>query len=540
MNLLLDFNSSPAINKNIVECSKSPVEFTETGARIKFVRPPRYDSLDRPLWIDILNIDTLWDNVDAEQFANNTGMQDIIAFKEELETTNKWLYDALEITDKIDVTKSYAWKKGCYDIVKNAITKAHRFNMRPSGMPSIFNRIQDSRWIYDQLQRQMSRLDTYRNKAKAAEITLDSSIESIIENQRAAYDNIIESTNQANAMSDYYKVYNYIEPSTDSVNIQLYTIVHCKSKDMTIINNKNEEICKMRVPECYLKFNRPLYKALNGGNKYGLQYNAAVMHGKHPYINAVPYRRLNHPNIDRYAWSTLCLSSYTDDIERALYKNDYMSFVMGIMNWNNIYNKDATNPYAEITQVMTYGTFPEVEDADELHRIRTALNISLHEFFRAKYFKHAMTELDSVQRDWNERITRNYSPYARYIVEEYDSKNCPTRSVCTGYQNLKSYLESNAQYMVEEMVGNFLINDNSNEFDVGYEFQELESILMSINDSVRPENLWDQLQQLRYSDETDYWGTAPTKPDNNPDIAAMQAKISQWEEQLAASGGINE
>jgi len=540
MNLLLDFNSNPAINKNIIKCSESPVEFTETGANIGYVRPPRYSVSNSAVYIKLLDINSLWDTVDAEEFANATGMCDIVEFKEALENFNTWLYDAFEITDKIDVTKSYAWKKGSYDIVKHAIMSAQMFYKRPAGMESLFNRISDHRWLCDQLQRKVLNLDTCRNKAKAAEITLDSSLESIIESQRTAYDNIIESTNQANAMSDYYKVYNYIEPASNSTDIQLYTIVHCKPKDMTIINNRNEEICKMRVPECYLKFHRPLHKALNGGNKYAIEYTAAVMHGRHPFINGMPYRKLNYPNMDRYAWSTLCLSSYTDDITGALYKNDYMSFVMGIMNWNNIYNKDATNPYADITQVMAYGQFPDVENENELHRIRTALNISLHEFFRSKYLKHIVTELDDVQKDWNERITRNYSPYARYIVEEYDSKNCPTRSVCTGYQKLKSYLESDTQYMVEEIVGNFLIDENSTENKVGYEFQELESILMCINDSVRPENLWDQLQQLKYSDETDYWGTAPTKPDNNPDIAAMQAKISQWEEQLAASGGINE
>tara|TARA_Y100001938_G_scaffold68271_1_gene94753 strand:+ start:186 stop:1808 length:1623 start_codon:yes stop_codon:yes gene_type:complete len=540
MNLLLDFNSNPAINKNIVECSKSPVEFTETGARIKFIRPPRYDSSDYPLWKDIQNIDTLWDTINSEEFANVTGMRDIVAFKETLETLNTWLYDAFQIKDKIDVTKSYAWKKGCYDIVKHAIMSSQMFHKRPAGMSSLFNRIQDNRWLYDQLQRQIKNLDNYREKAKAAEISLDSNLDSIIESQRLAYDNIIESTNQANAMSDYYKVYNYIEPADNYIDIKLYTIVHCKAKDMTIINNRNEEICKMKVSECYLKFHRPLYKALNGGTKYPIHYLASVVDGKHPYINAIPYRRISHPSIDKYAWNTLCLSSYTDDIESSLYKNDFMSFVMGIMNWNNIYNKDATNPYATITQVMAYGTFPDAKNEDEVRRLKTVLSINQNDLFSARYHKHVITELDSVQRDWNERIHKNYSPYARFIIEEYDSKNCPTRESCIGYQNLKAYFESDAQYMIEEILGNFFINENSSKYDVDFDFQELESLIMMLNDSVRHENLWDLVVNRRYSDETDYWNTAPEPTDNNPDIAAMQAKISQWEQQLAASGGINE
>ena len=161
MNLALDFKSNPLVNDNIKDCSNSPVEFTDTGARIKYIRPPRYDSLDSPLWRTLVNIDTLWDNVDAEQFANETGMRDIVAFKEQLETVNTWLYDALEIKDKIGVTKSYAWKKGCYDTVKHAIMSAQMFHKRPAGMSSLFIRIQDNKWIYDQLQRQMSSLDSH-------------------------------------------------------------------------------------------------------------------------------------------------------------------------------------------------------------------------------------------------------------------------------------------------------------------------------------------------------------------------------------------
>ena len=531
MNLALDFKSNPLVNDNIKDCSNSPVEFTDTGARIKYIRPPRYDSLDSPLWRTLVNINTLWDNVDAEQFANETGMRDIVAFKEQLETVNTWLYDALEIKDKIGVTKSYAWKKGCYDTVKHAIMSAQMFHKRPAGMSSLFNRIQDNKWIYDQLQRQMSSLDTYRTKAKTAEIALDSSIDSIIESQKLAYDNIIESTEQANAMSDYYKVYNYIEPADNYTDIKLYTIVHCKAKDMTIINNNNEEICKMKVAECYLKFHRPLYKALNGGRKYPIHYLAAVMNAKHPYINASPYRRISHTTIDRYAWHTLCLSSYTDDITGALYKNDYMSFVMGLMNWNNIYNKDATNPYETITQVMAYGTFADSDTEETTLRLKTALGIHQGDFFRARYSKHVITELHKTQRHWNESITNNVAPYAKYIIEEYDSKNCPTRSSCSGYQRLKSYYESDMQYIAEELVGNFFVNNHSTPNDVSYEIQKMESKLMNKSEVSRDEYINRLFNDLLYEDESTYWNESIKKFESQ--IEAMQYKIELWEKQLA-------
>ena len=92
------------------------------------------------------------------------------------------------------------------------------------------------------------------------------------------------------------------------------------------------------------------------------------------------------------------------------------------MNWNNVYNKDHTNPYSSISTVMSSGHFPLVEE-DKAERIKVSAGFNTSNCFQQKYRNHQITECDNFQQDRNyETNGLNLYPYAHYILDECDEK----------------------------------------------------------------------------------------------------------------------
>ena len=238
MNLKLNFEKQVRRNPNLELFSKNTVELYTDGTATLHYLGDHYNNR-----VDLLPISSLFDNVDAEIFAYETGMRDVTDFKvfmENMYTDYKHLFNEDE-KYVLGVTNKYNYKPGTYDTIKTIINKMQRFQQRP--------------------------------------------------------------TQQANQMSDYFDMLHFIPTDIEDhvannnyTYIKLYTIVKCFSKDMTIINNRNEEMCKMTVPDTYLMFVRPLWKALTTDNKSFEDYQGSCPGGYHPYLNSVPYYSYDPPS----------------------------------------------------------------------------------------------------------------------------------------------------------------------------------------------------------------------------------------------------
>ena len=541
MNLKLNFEKQVRRNPNLELFSKNTVELYTDGTATLHYLGDHYNNR-----VDLLPISSLFDYVDAEIFAYETGMRDVTDFKVFLENMHndyKFLFNEDE-KYVLGVTNKYNYRPGTYDTIKALINKIQRFHQRPAGMMSLFNRISDNQWAYNNFKDKMRMLDTKRAKAKNASGSLVSNIDELIQSQSERYNRMIESTQQANQMSDYFDMLHFIPTDIEDhiannnyTYIKLYTIVKCFSKDMTIINNHNEEMAKMTVPDTYLMFVRPLWKALTTDRKAFDDYQGSCPGGYHPYLNSRPYYSYDPPSaLNTVAWGSLCLSSYQDDVLGSISKHDYSSAIMALMNWNNIYNKDHTNPYASISTVMSSGHFPLVKE-EEAERIKVAIGFSTINCFKQKYRNHQTTDYDIVQQDRNyEANGPNLYPYAHYILDECDEKKCPLRSTCIEYQNLKMLEDSDYPQMLEDVIGNLYSCDDEDGDGNAYNYQYYYKELLDCTylDAFLYRLTTDKLDK----EGLDYWGNKPEdKSKTDIEIEAMQAQIEAWEQSQRSQNG---
>ena len=545
MNLELNLEEKVLRNPNIKQFTQRPISVEDGLVILEYLGGGSVEGCDRR---ELVCASRLYDYMDAEDFAYETGMRAIVSFKDYLENLNNSFQHLFEEDEKfvIGVTKNYSYSRGTYDTVKSIINKINKLKQRPAGMYSIFNRIYDNQWAFNNLKDRMFKLEQMRVKAKEASGNMVNNISDLIQSQTQRYDTIIESTEQANQMTDNFTVINCIDADIENrlimnkhTSIDLYTLVICEAKEMTIVNNSNDELCKMMVPRTYLYFKRPLWRALTTDRNWVSQYTGSCPGGYHPYINNHPFHTYGADdyNMTSNAWGALCLSSYQDDVFNSLSKNDYMSFVMALMNWNNIYNKDHTNPYASITQVMSSTRFPLV-DEEAADRIKTSIGFDKPRCFSQKRWFHTNTEVDPDQRYRNSEITHNIYPYVPYIISECDEKQCPLRKECYGYQNITRLEDSIYPEVLEDIVGNLYINEHCTEDDIAYDYQYFYRKLMHHDDI---ESYLHSIINDKYSNNYDYWGNKEQElTEQEIALAAMQNQIAQWEQQQAATGGVHE
>ena len=541
MNLELNLEEKVLKNPNIAQFTKDTVFIEGDVVVIHYLGGSHHH--DGSTSKRLMSASKLYDFVDAEDFAYETGMRDIVELKEYVELVNnqyKHLFTEEE-PFTIGVTKNYSYSRGTYDTIKTIINKINRHQQRPAGMNSIFKRIADNQWAYNNFRDKMNRLEAMRFKAKEASGNIVDNISDLIQSQTQRFDTIIESTEMANQMTDNFEIINCIDMDIDSrlesnahTSISLYTIVKCKAKEMTIVNSANDEICKMMVPEANLYFKRPLFKALTSDRNFISDFSGSALGGYHPYINSYPFYSYTNDILGHNAWGSLCLSSYQDDVLYSLSKNDYMSFVMGLMNWNNIYNKDHTNPYSSITKVMSSTHFPIIDEV-KASRVKTSIGFDKTSCFSLKHNTHRTTEIDPDQRERNDNISMNLYPYAPYIISECDEKKCPLRNECYGYQNIAQLEDSIYPEVLEDIVGNLYGNGGDTyTYDYQYFYGQL----------IRCDNAEDYLHSIihnRYKDSYDYWGNKERElTEQEIALAAMQNQIAQWEQEQAATGGVHE
>ena len=532
MNLSINFEEN--INRDIGYYQTNPFEMLLNGAILRQVVYGNENAHDKALH-NLLEID---DIIDLNDFAHETSMADIVRFNQCIANMNNMYESALRCMQNdyvFGVSKKYAWKPGIYDAIKDIIYYLNDFDKRTTNPYMLFRRISQYRYSIDNFGDSILNMINNRDKAKRATGNLIENIDELIDIQIQALENIHTATEEANQMSPNYNIYNYIDSESLYTNIGLWTIVIVPESEMGVIKNNGAEVFKMKTPKLVLVFRRQLYKVLAGNNDLRPSTWAHAINGRHPYINDAQVWDHNNTNsrIGINPWGRLCLSAYQDSVERPLGRNDYKSFLMGIMSWNSIYNIEDTNPFVSPAKMFyTYG-FPETKDINKAKGIKSFAGFNPDRCWKEQVWLHSVAERNVQQQSINSSLTDpNASVYGKYVIKECDSKECIFREECYKYISVKTLtLETVMPEMIEAYVG-FIYEDYfpQEEGDLTFQYQK------SFNKILQMTSVDDVFSYLEYNlEQAHYWPVEDMTEEEQ-----MKQQISNWHNAVNDEGSTHD
>jgi hypothetical protein len=430
----------------------------------------------------LIGLENIFNVIDKKQFMTDTTLQPVIDFNDKLEGLHaRFIWPEMmasisniDVDYKPDVTDKFNWKRGIYDYIRGVTDFYEKRQMRNSGIDTFFNRVESSRWAYNNFKEKMKELDIARLKARRVSYR-DVDVETLELTYDTVIEQIISQTKLANKMSDNFKIYNYMSRCmNDFANMdvskhlttKLTTVVVCESKTMDIVVTSGTKVGEMLLPKTYLTFDRLLYKTLLNSNNGHITDNASSPGGRHPYIashGAGFYDRdstrssNNSFNLTGAAWYSLCLSSFHDDVHKSLINNDYISMLMGLSGWNSIYNIESTQPHNNPKQIFYQTGFHFGNNSKkEIESLRRWVAFNEISCFRQQIDDFLQVETNSNYREFNNSMDRKMGivNYGVDIISTCEAKQCPYMDNCIGYLRVKKYL-TNEDFicMIESIVG---------------------------------------------------------------------------------------
>ena len=442
----------------------------------------RNSSVDNYKGKHLIDLEDIFNIIDKEQFMTDTTLQPVIDFNDKLEHFHLrfvWpeLMDSISNLDnhyKPDVTDKFNWKRGIYDYIRGTTDWYEKRQMRNSGIDTFFNRVESSRWAYNNFKEKMKQLDIARLKARTVSCR-DIDMETLGITYDTVIEQIISQTNAANEMSDKFKIYNYMSryhndfenmDVSKHLTTKLTTIVVCESKTIDIVLTNGTKIGEMLIPKTYLSFDRLLYKTLLNNHNISISDTASCPGGRHPYIassGAGFYDRdnanstSNRSYVTGAAWHSLCLSSFHDDVHKSLANNDYMSMLMALSSWNSIYNIEQTTPHNNPKTLFYQTGFHFGNNTEkEIESLQRWTAFNEMRCFTQQINDFQQVEDNSIYREFNNSMDKKYGiiNYGIDIISTCEAKQCPFMDKCIDYHKVKEYL-TNEDFicMIESVVG---------------------------------------------------------------------------------------
>ena len=481
MNLQLDLQ--PRKNPKIARHTKAGVmKNNKDGlSLINWFQRPRtlHDSIFMPIQ-ELCSIDVFLDSVDREELAKVTAMEYSRKFNDKVAYLERYFGSHMRYVTEMDyrfeTKKNFDWKNGIYDFLKAYANEVNGFSKKNSGIDYFFKRTSDGHRQLRNLHSRMIDVESLRKDCKKNIGKVIEDIDEVIEEYENNIKTIQDNTVLANQMSPYYEVYNCINyqamdtepPYEGFLNLELFTIVHCQPNLMQITNTSNDSLGTIPTPEMYIVFARPFSSVLLGKSHINhFHINANVIGYSHPYIASNLYYDITNPHrhgntygVMNKPWSaSVCLSSFADDIRRPLAKNDYISFLMAISSWNNIYNNDSTNPHNGPGKIFQEHGIPSNSSEDDIQKYKSLFGYNERGCYDGQMYKHHQAEDDQDIARYNSDIDLNYYQYTEYVINECDDKQCPLRNNCSKYlhSNFLIHEFEHLEEMVESIVGHVLV-----------------------------------------------------------------------------------
>ena len=380
-------------------------------------------------------------------------------------------------TFQFDITKNFGWKPGTYPFIHKLIDYFEARYMRASGMESIFKRRISNEGYLDNHRRRLMRMDNLRAKAKSMVNSKEADASEYEERMHTTLELIDEMTAQGNNVSDkvkyshYFTTNNYdVEHPYTFLDLKLITRIDIEPMDMCYVQH-GSPVFNIMQPAVVAYYARPLYKVLNGDNRW----NGNLMgysKNRHSYLqNHALWRPDRAMGMNINPWTSICLSSYNDDVIRSMNHHKYSDSAFAITQWGSSYNLETTNPYNSPNHLLYEQGLPD-NNVD----LRSIVGFNYNDCFNQRSNIYRAIEIE--ENPLYQKMVNLLDSYNRTRTELFghnvlnDCKDCPVKENCDHYNYQVWYEEVRDEYgpMVEALIAeeSELDNYDHDDFDLYY------------------------------------------------------------------------
>ena len=316
-------------------------------------------------------------NPNIEEVSDNIFLGPQADILEELERFNeRW-------ETKLKLTKKFYWAPGTYNEVKGQYSnKALRFEMKPSGMYSIFDRMDSYSYMRNNFKRDIMRIEDMRMGLLRNGTIMTDNTDQIEEGFNEIKERLMALNSIDNVsvvLEEYYNDDALIDADYRGYNWLIK--VRIPSGYINVMHNTNDTdtqcIGEVYRDDADILFSINVFKHLNwwisgtasngwldgyrqGDNRMHLSAHYHGMHKllQHPYIshyyggydNEYPKRDEIDIFANRQFRGNLCFGNLGKDIQTNMYKLDIDSVKAFLKLWSNVYNigQNQTNPLNNI------------------------------------------------------------------------------------------------------------------------------------------------------------------------------------------------
>ena len=341
-------------------------------------------------------------NVDIENFNYDVStMVDSIYIGPQGELLEKLEQFNHTFGSNIGVTKNFTLKPGGYDEIKKAHARfVLRHDLKPRGIKSLFDRIQNYGWRYSGFKQQILNIETRMQSLKASGMRWQNNTNQFIEEFNKLKASIINALEEVRNMysfatveckivpvsegrltasrSRYYgdrEVFpdNMFDESDNEVDFIIMFYIKIKNADLMVHVMEEDVINEYRIPMgdiciasgTYLlplisrNWNRTTPRTGHPSNtrySFFLEtiYLSKIGDSAHPYIGKSNDHYAFELNSPQYS-GNICTGNMANDIRTSLLNNEIMAHITNLITWVTTYYVPQTNPLNRINKMRVYG-----------------------------------------------------------------------------------------------------------------------------------------------------------------------------------------
>ena len=366
-------------------------------------------------YVNASSIEKLMDLSDEEVNNLASGPQD--AFFDKLEGIN--LEFGRTGLDELNVTDKWNWKPGTYDKMKEYLYKRMWLHKKTNGLDKLVVRTKERANYLGYIQRQIQDMEFERANLRRLGVSKDVDINLWKEKVEKFCTKMTELCENVDSKTEG-KVKIILNISDlENRHPQLYYDITLEGLNMGIYSESN------------LIQSIPL-KPINIIHRVSLRHKLSGMSqpsGRNYKMGV--YDKIDENNISRFPYiasnrneyGTVCFDKYTDDINKAINKDDLLSLAFILMQWAQYYNIKYSNPYNQ-PFYLHLGAPKEYSDEYIATQSKSAI-------------------MNNLADKINNEMPGDFNMYEsnKYIVDSHDSINCRWKDEYIQYKNASVNLE---------------------------------------------------------------------------------------------------
>ena len=414
---------------------------------------------------------------------------------------------------KIGVTKNFTLKPGGYDEIKQAYNRwVLRYDMKPRGIRSVFDRIQQYGWRASSFQNNILNIEDQMKRLKAGGMRWQDNTDQFIVEFDKLKASIISSLEVTREMYPNISIETKIIPISQAINYRhrhgssdrscfpntmfaaeptdfaIVLYIKIKNADMTVhVMDEDETMSQYTIPmdDIYIAsgtYMLPLISRhwgrttpLEGRTSNILSYFMESLYLSEMEKSAHPY--ISRPT-DKYYWNlggpvysaNICTGNMGSDIRQSLLNNEIMAHIVQLITWVTNYYVPQTYPLNRINMMRKFG--------DDIHFVqwRNDLNSTSKTVFAPQsgdgtmegcsypsnihhnVLNHARGSMDGYSRDifrpgdveYDLKLTEYYNTVN---VDDMPCNNCSFKSECDKWDALQMVFADDKTCEEEGFIG---------------------------------------------------------------------------------------